>query len=442
MQIGIITIGGREVGLVSLTHGEPDMKPPMLAPDADFDRELGPDDGGVLPEQGGRHHGHRFHGESRHESDEPHRHDHPRGEPLNLPDPHVEAGDRVYGRFAAARDRARDELKEKPWLNEKAVHIFAGENVDPNASTALWESAINRMAVRGTNLETELRRTREGGYYAGYRDDVSPETRRIIENSRERALNYSNISGYATDNASNQPGNNLAERDVASGRFREQSVHNREHFLAPVGESRDWHQRWQGMTYESETMRAARRSTETPTSVRAPDVSTQPGPVPGAEPKAFIMHHTSGRGTVQGVEDTLRQRGLGVEYIMDREGNITRFSGPGAANIMPEARYRKEPILGEGQPFLNNANVVGMEVIANDDKDVTPAQVAAAKAFIARTYPNTPVFGHGEVNPGHKEADEGMTIVNAIRADRARQAQHPQADDRQAGNFDPGTMVP
>jgi hypothetical protein len=64
-----------------------------------------------------------------------------------------------------------------------------------------------------------------------------------------------------------------------------------------------------------------------------------------------------------------------------------------------------------------------MEVIAANDKDVTPAQVEAAKKFISKNYPRTPVFGHGEVNPGHKEATEGMTITSAIRAQRAAQAE-------------------
>ncbi|UGY13738.1 N-acetylmuramoyl-L-alanine amidase [Bradyrhizobium septentrionale] len=133
---------------------------------------------------------------------------------------------------------------------------------------------------------------------------------------------------------------------------------------------------------------------------------------------AFVMHHTGGRGTVESVQNTLRQRGLGVQYAMDRDGNIVQIGGRGAANIMPEDRYRRSPILGPGQPFLSNKNIVGMEVIAKNDKDVTPAQVAAAKRFVAENFPNTPVVGHGEVNPGHKEADEGMTIVNAIRSQR------------------------
>jgi hypothetical protein len=63
-----------------------------------------------------------------------------------------------------------------------------------------------------------------------------------------------------------------------------------------------------------------------------------------------------------------------------------------------------------------------VEVIANGDSDVTPAQVASARSFIAKNYPNTPVYGHGEVNPGHKEADEGKTITDAIRRDRSATA--------------------
>jgi hypothetical protein len=134
--------------------------------------------------------------------------------------------------------------------------------------------------------------------------------------------------------------------------------------------------------------------------------------VGGGPPAAFIMHHTGGGGSVEGVRETLRQRGLGVEYVMDREGNIVKTGGPGAKNIMHGWGA------GEG---LSNENVVGMEVIAKDDKDVTQAQIESAKKFIREKYPKTPVYGHGEVNPGHKEATEGLSIVKAIRAERAEE---------------------
>jgi hypothetical protein len=417
MQIGNITIGGRIIGSVTLTGD-------TLAPDAQRSPVLASYE--TMDFSPGTY-GQSEHGRGSSLS-EPRHHSGPdRGDvkgaypEVNIHDPASIGGNKVYGRLAEARDRARDELKAKPWLNEKAMHIFAGENPDPAASTALWESAINRSAVRGTSLEKELRTTREGGYYEGWRDEVLPNTRKTLEDSRDRALNHSNVSGYATDNSSGS----LAARERDQGLFPERSVYNGEHFFGPDTRVAPHTSTWNNLVNESEAKRAAEPGAAPAASAR--DASGQPGRVPGVDPQAFIMHHTGGRGSTQGVEDTLNQRGLGVEYIMDREGNITRFSGAGAAQMMP-GRGK-----GEG---LNNRNTVGMEVIAKDDKDVTPAQVASARSFIAKNYPTTPVYGHGEVNPGHKEADEGMTIVNAIRGDRARQS--ASADQP----LDPETMAP
>jgi hypothetical protein len=420
MQIGAITIGGRVVGSVTLSEGSatPDAQPaPILA---SYDAmDFAPGTYGRSEYEPGtmarpRHHSGPDHGQIKGAYPE-----------LDVKDSTSYGGSKVYGRFAEARDRARQELKAKPWLNEKAMHIFAGENPDPEASTALWEETINRAAVRGTSLEKELRHTSEGGYYAGWRDQVSPATRKVLEASRDRALNYSNISNYATDNSSG----GLARREREQGIFPERQVYNREHFFGPDNRIPEHGRAWRDLVNESEAKRAADPSAST--AAVAPDISGQPGRVPGVDPQAFIMHHTGGGGTPAGVENTLRERGLGVEYIMDREGHITPYSGAGASHMM--SGWGK----GEG---LNNRNTVGMEVIARDDKDVTPAQVAAAKAFIAKNYPTTPVYGHGEVNPGHKEADEGMTIVNAIRGDRARQS--ADASKKTDKPFDPETMAP
>ena len=142
--------------------------------------------------------------------------------------------------------------------------------------------------------------------------------------------------------------------------------------------------------------------------------------VGGAAPSAFIFHHTSGRGTAEGVVSTLRQRGLGVQYVMERDGTIKQIGGPGSSHM----KTGWGP-MGKG---LSNRNTVGMEVIAKDDKDVTPAQIEAAKKFIKKHYPNTPLYGHGQVNPGHKEADEGMTIIDAIKKERREKA----GDDKQS----------
>ena len=69
---------------------------------------------------------------------------------------------------------------------------------------------------------------------------------------------------------------------------------------------------------------------------QSPAGQVMPGAVTavgGADPKAFIFHHTSGRGTIAGLKDTLNERHLGVEYAMDRDGNIVQIGGPGSSHM-------------------------------------------------------------------------------------------------------------
>jgi hypothetical protein len=135
----------------------------------------------------------------------------------------------------------------------------------------------------------------------------------------------------------------------------------------------------------------------------------------GAEPAAFIMHHTGGGGDPAGVVNWWKQqgRGYGAQYIMDRNGvvhdTLKEFGYGGTNEIL------NDPVHG-----LSNKNVVGMEIIAKDDKDVLPNEVQSAVEFMKKYYPNTPVYGHGQVNPGHKEATEGRSARLAVEADRER----------------------
>src|ERR1035437_564041 len=234
MHIGVITVDGYDVGTVTFTFGDPSDAPASVGvvPRA-MDAPIGGHHAhGAIGHAVSGHRSTRMAHESHQEALKHHGHRHgpghyPRGEErkggeVNIKDDVAVGGDRVYGKFAEARDKARQELKDKPWLNEKAIHIIAGENPDPKAATAIWEETINRAAVRGTSVEHEMRRTIEGGYYEGYRAGVSPETRKGIEEARDRALSHSNVSNYATDNSSG----GLAARENASGSFTQKSVYN------------------------------------------------------------------------------------------------------------------------------------------------------------------------------------------------------------------------
>ena len=141
-----------------------------------------------------------------------------------------------------------------------------------------------------------------------------------------------------------------------------------------------------------------------------PDAALSPS---GTAPAAFIMHHTAGRGDPQSVVNFWKQqgKGYGAQYIMDRNGVIHDTAKEFGYNGTNE-------ILNDPIHNLSNGNTVGMEIVANNDADVTPQQVQSAAQFIQARYPNTPVFGHGQVNPGHKEATEGLSAVNAVNAMR------------------------
>jgi hypothetical protein len=130
----------------------------------------------------------------------------------------------------------------------------------------------------------------------------------------------------------------------------------------------------------------------------------------------LILHHTGGHGTPEGVISTLNQRGLGVHYVMDRDGQVYRTLPQGArgAHIRPSER---------GEIPISNKNALGIEVIAKDDRDITDAQKAAIRGFrdyAAKTYgfdPNN-VYGHGHIN-SHKQATEGATLLAALKGETA-----------------------
>lgn len=141
---------------------------------------------------------------------------------------------------------------------------------------------------------------------------------------------------------------------------------------------------------------------------------------PMKDVKGLVVHHTGGEGTPEGVVNTLNDRGLGVQNIMDRDGNIVTIGDE------TESRSHIRP---SEINDLSNDNTIGIEVIAKDDSDLTPAQIEAGKQWINDTIARHPdigmnVYGHGQVN-SHKQSTEGMSIVNAYIADRDAPLQRP-----------------
>lgn len=150
--------------------------------------------------------------------------------PSGIP-PQVASDQPVQG-LQASRARFTQELQD-PKFREHFLATMAGEQNDPTGNLAVMESAMNRAAMMGTPLASEVRPASGGGYYAGYNESAlkDPAMRAILEKNLEAALRGSNVSNYATDNASGDFGRNR----IASGMFGQASTHNGEILAYPQG---------------------------------------------------------------------------------------------------------------------------------------------------------------------------------------------------------------
>jgi hypothetical protein len=136
-------------------------------------------------------------------------------------------------------------------------------------------------------------------------------------------------------------------------------------------------------------------------------------------PQGMVVHHTSGGQNAQDTINTFKQRGYPAQFIVDRDGKIHRYLPEGASGA--HTKPGGTGTIGARGRGLGNQNMEGVEVIAKNDKDVTPGQrdaVARLAGMRARRFgwdPKQGVYGHGELNYD-KERDEGMSSVSRIRS--------------------------
>jgi len=118
--------------------------------------------------------------------------------------------------------------------------------------------------------------------------------------------------------------------------------------------------------------------------------------------KYFMLHHTAGRGTAQGVINILNNRipRLGVQWIIDRNGIVYRGLPDGSRGA--HVAYQRNSM-----KHVNNSNTEGVEIIASDDSDVLDLQCKSALKLVKKLgYSLSNVYTHGEVS-WNKQATEG-----------------------------------
>lgn len=130
---------------------------------------------------------------------------------------------------------------------------------------------------------------------------------------------------------------------------------------------------------------------------------------PMKDDKYFILHHTAGRGKASDVVNVLNSRKLGVQWVIDRDGNLfkTLPSGHRGAHIkMIRSSVPKD---------LSNKTAQGVEIIAKDDSDISITQCRTALKLIKSLgYPQSNVYGHGDVSR-NRGPEEGKTCKAYIK---------------------------
>lgn len=127
--------------------------------------------------------------------------------------------------------------------------------------------------------------------------------------------------------------------------------------------------------------------------------------------KYFILHHTAGRGTAEGVVQVLNNRTidgkkvvLGVQWVIDREGRLFATLPKGARGA-----HIKNADMPGAPKDLTNATAQGVEIVGNNDSDMLPIQCLTALKLVKDLgYSVGQIYGHGEVNT-HKARNEGKT---------------------------------
>lgn len=351
----------------------------------------------------------------------------------------------VENALVADRAQLKAEGEANPEVKEQAFRAMRNEQgANPLGVQMVLESMVTRARIRGHSLEQVSRSTKvPGGYY-----DNAPtsgtvtQNRQVYEDAWNNVFNKgSNASNFATGNASNQPGNPLADRRSAEqGGYL--ATQNNEYFFHPnMDEKRDlaaWYAYRDRMSAG-----AAGKNTPwapPPRQVQQSDIDRQlstkvpvapsPGRVeaPSGDTKAFVVHYTgSNNGSAADVvngwrNETGARANLGTQFIVDRQGVWHDVQKEFGWNHMQHVKT--DEILPQYKnQGINNKNIVGVEIMTDSHGNVTPDQLKTVKEHVDQDYNTVPIYSHSELvgnARGFKGGDEGTPEAIDLRKSRGQ----------------------
>ncbi len=178
-------------------------------------------------------------------------------------------------------------------------------------------------------------------------------------------------------------------------------------------------------------------------------VSGSPAPdakaAPSGDTRAVVLHHTGSHASPAEIVAEWRRegRGIGAQFIVDRDGVVHDVEKEFGYTNFNHVSPAHTPQSLKDQGYVNR-NMVGIEIIANNDSDVNQSEITGVTNFVRKGYNSVPVLTHGYLNPieHHRQPTEGKTVAEAIRADRANKQPGTHKELREAPPLVDGKKPP
>jgi predicted chitinase len=134
---------------------------------------------------------------------------------------------------------------------------------------------------------------------------------------------------------------------------------------------------------------------------------------PLKDDKYFVLHHTGGEGSAEDVMNVLNNRevgALGVQFIIDKEGNLFRGLPAGTRG----QHVNSNKLTGSAPKDLSNSTTQGVEIVGADDTKINLNQCKTALLLVKSLgYTKGSIYAHGEIQ-SNKMPSEGATCKRYI----------------------------
>jgi hypothetical protein len=155
-----------------------------------------------------------------------------------------------------------------------------------------------------------------------------------------------------------------------------------------------------------------------PLAFETPSLTRSVGRARSGKVAGLVVHETQGSDTIDGNTSWSNKKNTGANYYIDKQGKIFQWA-PDDVTMNHAGKGRG--VKGDLRPDLLNDNTLAIEILTkpgekpNDMQHQAAARLIAAKAAEYGLKPQD-IEAHGRLAPGHKEATEGVSVVDYARS--------------------------